>query len=305
MKRFYIFLIIMGYQLSLTAQSDVQYTHFVFNKLAYNAAFAGNDELLSVNALYRHQWINIEDAPKTLHLNAHMPFAGNRSGIGLSITSDKIGLAQSNFVDLYYAYRIPLGKTTLAMGLNGRLEHGTLDLNRAQGNDPNDQLLPFQDEEVFLPNFGAGLQISNEKFYVGLSMNQLLNNQYYVSGNTAQDGDLRLKTLYLMAGYKMAINDKVDFQPAFMASHNPSAPFDFDLHAGFIFLDLIYTGVTYRLEDSVDLLFMYQLTKQFRIGAAYDFILSDLSTQTAGSFEFFGQYNFTFGNQHVKHIRYF
>ncbi|MCB0663227.1 MAG: type IX secretion system membrane protein PorP/SprF, partial [Saprospiraceae bacterium] len=228
-----------------------------------------------------------------------------RSGIGLSLTSDKIGLAQTNFVDLYYAYRIPLGKSTLAMGLNGRLEHGTLNLDRAQGNDPGDQVLPLQDESVFLPNFGAGIQISNDKYYVGLSMNQLLNNQYYVSSNTYQSGDFRMKTLYLMAGYKIALSDKVDFQPAFLASRNPSAPFDLDLHAGFIFMDLIYTGITYRLEDSFDLLFMYQLTPQFRIGAAYDFIVSDLSDQTPGSFEFFAQYNFTFGHQQVKHIRYF
>jgi type IX secretion system PorP/SprF family membrane protein len=291
--------------LNIHAQNDVQYTHFVFNKLAYNAAFAGNNEVLSVNALYRHQWVDIQDAPKTFHINAHMPFAGNRSGIGLSVTTDKIGLFQTNFVDLYYAYRIPLGGSTLAIGLNGRVEHGTFNYQNAQGNDPGDIALPDQNQSRFLPNFGAGIQVSNDRYFVGLSMNQFLNNHYYLSNNVKNTRDITMKTIYLMGGVKFDLGEKVAFQPSVMVSHNPSAPLDVDMHAGFIFLDLIYTGFSYRLEDSVDFLFMYQLTKQFRIGAAYDFILSDLSTKTPGSFEFFGQYNFGFGHNQVKHIRYF
>ncbi len=107
----------------VAAQSDVQYTHFTFNKLAYNPGYTGAKGSFDALALYRNQWSGIDGAPRTIHVNAHTPFAGKRNGLGIALTSDEIGKVSTNSVDLSYAYRIKLGESsTLSISVAGRLE---------------------------------------------------------------------------------------------------------------------------------------------------------------------------------------
>jgi len=49
------------------AQQDPLFSQYMFNKLAVNPAYAGSREYLTVDALYRYQWVNIDGAPKTLN----------------------------------------------------------------------------------------------------------------------------------------------------------------------------------------------------------------------------------------------
>ena len=59
------------FTLSLFAQQDVQYSQFIFNKMAYNPAYAGSKEAMTLGALYRHQWQGVEGAPRTFSAFAH------------------------------------------------------------------------------------------------------------------------------------------------------------------------------------------------------------------------------------------
>jgi type IX secretion system PorP/SprF family membrane protein len=293
------------FAVSASSQNDVQYTHFMFNKMGYNAGFAGNNGALTLGGIYRYQWFKVDGAPRTLNVHAHMPFAKDRCGIGLSLTADQIGLFKTTSVELSYAYRLPVGKSTLSLGLSGRLDHGRIDWEAAQGIDPNDGLLPNDKNPVFAPNFGVGAVLSGERYFVGASINQLLNNTYFQYADLANENDFKYRTIYLMGGLDLPLSAKVRFQPSVLASHNARAPFDLDVNAGFVFMDALYAGVSYRLEDSWDLLVGYQITKQLRIGAAYDFTSSDLNTKTAGSVECLLQYTFRYDDMRIKNLRFF
>lgn len=286
-------------------QNDVQFTHFMFNKMGYNPSFAGFDEALTVGAIYREQWLNIEGAPRTINAHAHTPFANSRNGIGLSLTSDQIGMFQTNAVDLAYAYRMPFGKNKLSIGINGRLEHAVANWNLAEGVDPGDVMLPGNEQTIILPNFGVGFNYASDNYYFGASVAQLLNNSYYQFSDVPNENDMMMRTLYLMGGAEFGISKNVKFVPTALVSYNPNAPVDFDLNLGFLFMERFYAALNYRLSDSFDLMLMYQLTPQFRMGAAYDFTVSELAGKTPGSFEFMGSYTFDFEDENIRNIRFF
>ena len=94
----------------LAAQNDVQYTHFLFNKLAYNSAYAGSAGGPTATALYRNQWLSLDGAPTTATVNFHAPFFGGRSGFGLNVTADRVGMNRANSLEASYAYRFSLAK---------------------------------------------------------------------------------------------------------------------------------------------------------------------------------------------------
>ncbi|MEM6722456.1 MAG: type IX secretion system membrane protein PorP/SprF, partial [Bacteroidota bacterium] len=58
MKRIVLFLFFSLVLIDLAkAQQEPMYTQYMFNTLAYNPAYAGSLGFLSMNAIYRIQWV--------------------------------------------------------------------------------------------------------------------------------------------------------------------------------------------------------------------------------------------------------
>jgi type IX secretion system PorP/SprF family membrane protein len=56
-----------------TAQQDVMFTHYMYNTLAVNPAYAGSREALTVTAIGRTQWEGFKGAPGSTTITAHTP----------------------------------------------------------------------------------------------------------------------------------------------------------------------------------------------------------------------------------------
>jgi len=303
MKKIFIpifFILSIGTQIE--AQHLTQYTNYMFNKLAYNPAYAGSRDALTANALYRNQWSGIDGAPTNINFNIHTPIMKNRAGLGLSVVSDQIGMFNTNYVNLSYSYSIPVNdNTSLGLGIMGRLEHGRTDWTKADALHTTDALLSSTAVNEIQPNFGAGLYLRNEKFYMGLSVPQMMRNTLYDNRSDATN----VRSYYLMAGLMLNISENIKFKPSALVSYNPSAPVDLDVSAMFLLMDVFWIGGTYRLDDSFDGIIQYQLTQQLRAGIAGDFTVSELQKCTVGSFELMVEYTFHFNNESIKNIRYF
>lgn len=285
------------------AQSDVQYTHFTFNKLAYNPGYTGSKGSFDATALYRNQWSGLEGAPRTVHLNAHTPFSGKRSALGLAITSDEIGKVSTNSIDMSYAYRIKLGETnTLSLGVSGLLEQVRINWSLANPLDPVDGSIPQGDETSFAPNFGAGAYFLGRNYYVGLSVPRLLKNALYLDRS---DKTANPVTTYLMAGFTARIHPQVKLLPSLMVSYNNAAPVDVDLNANFLFLNAFWVGGSYRLGDSFDVLAGMDFGNGMRLGVGLDFTSSALKKATSGSWEVMLGYTFRCKTCDVSHLRFF
>ena len=310
MKHFFFTLILAISAFQLSAQNDVQYTHFLFNKLAYNSAYAGSAGVPTVTALYRNQWLTLDGAPTTATINFHAPFFKGRSGLGLNLTADRVGMLRTNSVEASYAYRFGIseGKGKLSLGINGRLEQGKMDWNAANPLDIGDGTIPTAEDPSVTPNFGFGIYYEQSNFYLGFSLPQILKTAIYRDFDVVGTaGDFR--TYYVMTGYLAQLSKSIKLQPGAMISFNAETPFELDLNANLIFMDVFWVGANYRLGDSFSALVQYQFTPEFRIGTAFDFTMTELNTYSNGSIEIMLSYVFNKKTskeaEQINHLRFF
>jgi len=60
---------------TLKAQQDPLYTHYMYNTLSVNPAYAGSRDALSILALGRLQWVGFDGAPMTQTAQIHSPIS--------------------------------------------------------------------------------------------------------------------------------------------------------------------------------------------------------------------------------------
>lgn len=284
------------------AQQDAQYTQFMFNKLSLNPGYAISTDYACISCLHRSQWVGLDGAPTSQSVNIRYPIYEKKVGFGLSINHDNIGPTDSWTISGIYAYRFPLGKTTnLGLGLQGTLRSYRIRWAETMALQTGDSTIPMEDTQKILPNFGVGLYLSSDKYYVGLSVPHLLNGDLTFYDQVANVSDFSQERMhvFLMAGTVFNVSSNVQFKPAFIMKYAPNTPFDMDINGSFIFYEKLWAGLTYRIGgfhdsvgESLDLVVQYQLTTALRLGVAYDFTLSKVRKVNDGTFEVMLDYCF-------------
>ncbi|MEM1325075.1 MAG: type IX secretion system membrane protein PorP/SprF [Bacteroidota bacterium] len=293
MKKYILITLLLGSLTSLLAQQDEQYTQFMFNKLRYNAAYAGSNGMPCLTAIHRSQWIGLEGAPTSQVASFDMPFLNSRVGIGGNIVRQSIAVTENITMDGSYAYRIPLGPGVMSLGLQASLRYFRTDFSELTATQgiATDGAIPMGVQSKFVPNFGLGFYYHTDDFYLGFSAPRLLRNNIDLADD---DGIIsrEIQHYYLMGGVIIGEGD-VKFLPQALLKYNPSVPFDADINLSLILLDRITVGGTYRLGgskqegfgESIGALFSAQVSDEFTVGVSYDFTLSGLRDQQDGSIE--------------------
>ncbi len=301
---------------TLRAQQDPHYTQFMFNKLAFNPAYAGSANGTCLTGLYRNQWVGFEGHPITQVLSAHTALRDDRVGLGLSMVRDRIGPSTSINIQMSYAYRIKINKGNLAFGLMGRFHDYKLDFSDSDTNDSFDLLLDAADTNRALINAGAGVYYENDYFYAGFSVPRLIKNDISLlpndAGNISSTGTEESHA-FLMLGALIPLSEKIKFKPAGILKYANNAPLNFDIHAGLLFNNLIHAGVSYRLGEtsisnmgeSLDFVLQLYLNEYFTLGGAFDFTLSELADFQTGSFEILMKYCHQKEREKVTNPRFF
>lgn len=280
----------------LFAQQQPQLTEFMFFKQAFNPAYAGKIEGGSLSALHRSQWMGVEGAPTTQLLSFHMPLLYQRVGAGLNLLRSSIGVTESWTVDGMYAYRFRSGPGEFSLGLQASLRYWGINYQderlRATQGLTSDGSIPVGNNSRYLPNFGFGVYYSSNRFYFGASVPRLLESDIDFS-ETAQEGGLEVRHIYVMTGMVIPLGSKLDLQPQALFKYAQNAPFDADVNLMMILMNKHAIGLTYRLGgssvrgfgESLDALLSIQASDQLMIGLSYDIPLSELRESTAGSIE--------------------
>jgi len=287
-------------------QNDRPYSMFVFNKLQYNPAYAGAKEALNAGAHYRHQWQGVIGAPRTITAFAHAPFAAGRSGIGLSLVSDEIGMFQTTIGKLDYAYRIGFkDDSKLSIGLNMQFDNTRFDWSKAELVDNIDSTIPFGTNAANAFNFGVGVYYSNEKFYVGASIPSLVRNAITSDELSGISNYSQFRANYLMAGLIFPVSNTVKIRPSLLVSYVKNAPIETDFNLSVLFMDKFWIGASYRLEESIDAFVQFPITNNIRLAVGVDYTTNGLNQFTNGSGEIMIEYLFQQDGDKVNNIRFF
>ncbi len=289
-----------------TAQQRAITSTYMFNGAVINPAYAGSLNLLSVTAVHRDQWVNIDGAPKFQVLSAHTSLMSNRIGVGLVASKDQVGVHED--VGLYgqYAYKIRTDLGILSMGLQGGFNSRTSNFSVLTLLDNADPALIGQ-QTNFSPNFGVGLYFANQDWFMGVSVPYLLENKLHTDVPDVQDVvvDIRdasfiqsreSRYYYATAGGVIHLNEKIKLNPSVLVRYQEQAPISFDINANVIFDEIAYAGLNVRRGGDITFIAQLILNENFRVGYAYDAITNDLNDYSAGSHEILLNYRIKLRN---------
>ncbi|MCG8581530.1 MAG: type IX secretion system membrane protein PorP/SprF [Bacteroidales bacterium] len=291
----------------VSAQQDPMYTQYMFNTLAYNPAYAGTREVLSIMGLSRHQWVGFEGAPSTQTLTAHSA-VGDNVGLGFTIMHDRLDPTRQTGVYFDYAYRLMVTeKSKLSFGIKGGFNFYQNNFSSlSTGNVADDPALSGSDYNKFLPNFGVGIFYYSDKFYFGASIPKLLENKL-------DNGDIEVlgtsgketRHYFFTSGYVFDLNENVKFKPSILARLTQAAPMSLDINMNFLLKEKLWVGGFYRIESSFGAIVQYQFNQQFKVGYGYDMTTNELSNYNNGTHEIMLLYEFNFTKEKVQHPRHF
>ncbi len=279
----------------LNAQQQPLHTMFMYNKLLINPAYAGYHEHPCASAIVREQWIGFTGAPKTQSLSLHGPLSSQRIGIGLNVQRRSIGVSSSTTFDGIYDYRLPMGNGTLSLGVQAsarflKVDYSDPSVKTVQDIDIDPGVEGLSDSK-FLANVGAGIYYSTSVFYLGVSSPRLMPSDIDFEVNNLFTAKEQAH-YYVMSGIALPLTYKLSFVPQVLVRYTNAAPVDVDLNLGLRWREDYALGVTFRkggvdnkLLESVDVLASAKIMRGLRLGAAYDFTLSDLRKFSDGSVE--------------------
>lgn len=283
-----ILLINFLFYLSVSAQQDPEYTHYMYNMSVVNPAYAtGVPAMMNFGGLYRTQWVGAYGAPKTFTFFGHMAI-NDKIEAGISFISDDIGdgAKKENNVYADFAYVLKLsGKNKLSLGLKAGFSSMQTNFNGFRFTDPQTDLAFAENINATKPSIGVGAYYFRDNLYVGLSVPNLLKSKYIEekSGMNAF-GSEEIHT-FLTAGYVFQVNDKLKLKPAFMSKFVKGAPITLDVTANVLYNEKFEFGAAYRIDDSVSALFNINVTPTLRVGYAYDYTLTNFGQFNSGTHE--------------------
>ena len=311
MKKILLIIVILITGISVSGQQDAMYTHYMFNTLAINPAYAGSRNALTATGLYRSQWVGLDGAPTTQTFTLHSPLFNDKIGLGLSVLNDKIGPINTTAIYADFAYKLKLNeKAKLSFGLKGGINLMQGNINSINVDQSNDNAFSNNIESDLLPNFGFGVYYYTNKWYVGLSTPKLLENNY---GNNTSVGGTNLTSeqrhYFLIAGSVFDLNTQgsIKLKPTTFVKVTNGAPIEADLTAMIILQDKFELGAMFRTGDALGLLLGYNFSKQLRFGYSFDWSFGNKTfTYNNGSHEVMLRYDLIFKEEaKITSPRYF
>jgi len=269
--------IILGFS-GVFAQNDPQMSHYMFNNLSYNPAFAGENGLMNASFLHRTQWAGFKNAPSTQFLSGDM-LLDKIGGIGLSIVNDKVGYEKSLNIRLMYAYHHQISEGfDISGGIGLGILDKSLDGTQLIYEDMSDVNAITNKESQITPNIDFGLASKYKDLTLGLSyshINQSLDNATFSKPP---------RNFYAFASYEYAVNKQIDIVPS-LYFKNSSFISQFEISALGFYEKKFWAGLSYRVQESMVILVGLNIMNGVKLGYSYDLNVGPVKSYSSGSHE--------------------
>lgn len=286
MKRvFFILIALLAVSFS-QGQQVQQFTQYRLSGFAFNPAFAGSDDLFNVMATHRTQWSGIDDAPRTYFLGLHAPSANRKMGFGGTIFTDVAGPTRRTGIQGAYSYRLKVNDNSeVALGVSFGITQFAIDGTQITLREQNDQALMNMMQSEIKPDASFGALWYSDRFFVGLSATQLLNNELTLfQGDT--EGRMAIH-YFLTGGYRFTVSDMIDIEPFALVKYvSPLEP-QADISARAIYNGNLWLGGTYRTSDAAAVFAGYEIMDYLTLGYSIDFTTSELRNYSNGTHEIY------------------
>ncbi len=249
----------------------------------YNPAFSGFRDAISLSAIYRSPLYG-GVGPMDMQMNVHTPVGNSKVALGAVVAYNSSPPDQSLYSFMTtYAYRIYLGTGRLSFGLSAGIYGVNSNTDGVWIRDPNDPLYPVGDVyQRWFPNFGAGVLYYTDRFFVGLSVPELLAIPGPDQKLTANPKDYRM---IVTGSYLFDISRAFRLKPSFIVDYSKSMTgFKASLNVG-LMDSRVFIGGAYDYPNYVIALLNFQINSQWMVGYAYTIGTGAVRTALGGSHE--------------------
>ncbi len=269
------------------SQQQAMYTQYMFNTLAINPAYSSLDDAFTITGVSRMQWVGFKGAPRTQTLTLHTPINDSNTSIGAILINDQIGeVIQETGGYLSLAQRVEIfDETFLSVGFNGGVSSFKASYSDNYNYSPgsiNDPV--FQNSKEMRANFGFGVMLFSEKYYLGFSSPHFYYRDIASLGKEAASTKYRPHYM-VQAGYLLQLGENFKFKPNFLAKYVNGSPVQMDFNANLLISETIWVGASYRTKESFDLMASFFITPSIQFGYSYDFTNTELAKIQKGSHE--------------------
>jgi type IX secretion system PorP/SprF family membrane protein len=295
------------------AQTEPQFTQYMYNQYLYNTAYAGSKDGVEASLLFRDQYVNLANqAMATEGFNVSLPVEKASSGIGITAINDMLGYQRSTYASLNYDYRknftwgkmgIGIGAGIIQTALNGaelRAPDGTYGQGIVDHNDP---YLPNTMQSGIAPDLCAGAYFNNDKYFAGASLQHFAFASAKIHGTLAETDLNFARNLCFMGGYDFRLSKKISIMPSALlktdfklvqAEAGAMLTIINNILAGFSF-----RGYTTNTIDALSLVLGFRY-KGAQLVYSYDANLSYLTNFNSGTHEISFSYYYGFKKKESK-----
>lgn len=279
-------------------QQDPQYSHYMFNELNYNPAFAGNhNRQICATFLQHSQWVGFNgadggQAPNTQVFNIHAPLNNDYvQGAGLAIFNDQQGFQSTVSVAASASHKREFSFGRLSVGLNVGIIQNTLDGSELRAIEENDPLIPDKEVSSTMLDLGFGAFLNGLNYYAGISGLHLNSPSL---GYTSAGGSKYVRHFYLTGGYTYDLNQQWAIKPSTLLKYDGTKLVG-DLNGRVMFQEKYWAGLGYRFGDqSMTGIAGLYLTPKLKVGYSFDLPFTPNRVKTGGSHEILIGYCFNF-----------
>lgn len=274
-KKGRLFLVLLGvlFFTPLYAQKKIEVGQYMYHHALFNPAAMGSYCDIRGALLVRQQWVGIEGAPKLYALNVSVPF--EKMGAGLSLYQAEVGVHKELRAMGSYSYRLQVLKDQyISFGISGGIVCHNKDYTSVITGEENDPLFAADVESVITPDFQLGVYYFIPRFYVGVFVPSILNNEVSI-----ENGEESVKTkfndkqlhLYLQSGYEYPLGGNFYLNFSTLLRYVPEYPLNVDFNMMVDWNNYVGLGASYRTKKEFLGLFYVRLTENFRLGYAYEY----------------------------------
>ncbi|MFN5846104.1 MAG: type IX secretion system membrane protein PorP/SprF [Flavobacteriia bacterium] len=291
-----------------TAQQEYQFANTASNPFLLNPAAGGLTDVMQFEATTRMQWLGYEGGPRTILLSGNSQIGIGNSGekalsefnihdetlfegpkvstgktkhiLGGKIWNDAIGPFSKTSIQGSYAYHLPLTKSiNIGVGLgfgysNFRLDETKVVLHQSDDNTYA-QFLGSASQQG-LGDAQAGLVLYNEKFFIGLSGTQVLNNA--VKLNQILTNSFFSRHYFMIAKYRIEGSGDIAIEPTAVIKYTGSSPWSVDAGARVLYRNTSWFGLQFRTNSGLIFQVGSNLIKNLYVSYAYEYSMGKIRT---------------------------
>ena len=272
----------------------------MLNRYQFNPAYAGMDRSLSINGMYRAQWVDLPGNPVQQNINAHMPLYFLKGAVGMAINHETIGAESALRASLSYNYvlQTPIGLFSggLAAGfLQKGLDGAAL---RAPDGDyegaiiiHNDASLPNAMVRGYAPEFSAGIYFVGSNIEAGIAVTDYMIGQVEMTGASFKGKP----AVNIFAEYAVESFGAFALYPTFLVrtdfNHTQIEAGVRTVYDRFLMLGAGVRGYSGTTIDAITVLMGLRISDHVNLAYGYDITLSALNQVSSGSHEIVLKYN--------------